>query len=164
MKSIISIFLTLLPLVSTCTFDPVDRPVVSESGRDYVWCQLDDTNYLAKGTSVSLNAAKDTAYIVLDVRKVAGEGTNVRLSSIEMRIARKDLKPQLRVNLDQEQVKVYCTDGVADYWASTVAGYLKFWKCSEHILAGQFEFQCTAVPGSFYISHGMFDLKALFVL
>ena len=164
MKSIVFISLAILPLVSTCAFDPVDRPVVSENGRDYVWCQLENTNYLSNGVSVSLNESKDTTIIILNVKKVYGDVTSVKLNSIEMRVARKDLNSQRRVNLEQDQVKVSCSDGVTDYWTSSATGYVKFWTCADHVLSGQFEFQCIAMPGSFYISHGIFDLKAPFVI
>lgn len=164
MKRPILFLLSLLMLATGCDVDPVDRPVVSESGRDYVWCQVGEANYLADGLSVSLNAALDTAYLVLDVRRVYGPDNGLELKSIEMRVARKDLVPQRRIGLDEEQARIAFLSGATALSATDVTGYVLFWKCADQILAGQFEFQCSSAPYSFYISHGMFDLKAPFVL
>ena len=165
MKRGILLLISLLPLLAACDIiDSVRYPEVTEMGKNYVWCQMDDCNYLKDGLSVTLNPAGDTVYFDIKVQRVYGFSSDIELKSLEMRVAFKDLEPQRRLDLDNEQVRVSYTSASTPLWASDVSGYVMFWKCAGRILSGQFEFQCSAATRDFYISHGIFDLKAPFVL
>ena len=152
------------PFLASCNYDAITHPLVTEEGRDYVWCEVEDCNYHRASSKLSRNAARDSVYVSLSLDCVYGHPGDVELKDIEFRLAVQDIKRGGRIPLNAEQAVVRYSDGSNDRQASDVEGAVRIWKYTEGVFAGQFEFRCSAVPIDFEVEHGIFDLRLLFRL
>ena len=146
-------------LCSSCVAVPPYSPEVTAKGNNYAWCQVEGYNYLRTTSSITRNVAKDSLYVKISLSTGLGFVGNVCLHSVEFHLAFKDLQPDVRIPLNAAQSLVRYSDGTASRRASDVHGAVRIWKCGDGVLAGQFEFLCTATPVDFAVEHGIFDLK-----
>ncbi len=153
------LIICIFVLCSSCVAVPQLSPKVTAEGNNYAWCQVEECNYLRTTSSITRNEIKDSLYVYLSFSTSLGAVLNISLHSVEFHLAFKDLKPDVRIPLNAAQSLVRYSDGTASRRASDVHGAVRIWKCGDGVLAGQFEFLCTATPVDFAVEHGIFDLK-----